>query len=477
MKDKRREKSLFKNTLIISIGTICTKLVTFLLLPLYTGILSTEEYGIVDLLTTLVSLLIPIITFQVEQAVFRELLEVRNKDKEKKIIISSSIFSVILQCIFYLLIFIIISPIIKNDYKIFLTTNVLASIFSSLFLQIARGLGDNKKYSIGGFISALTTILFNILFLVGLNMRVNGMLIGTMLGQIFCTLYLFVFLKLYRYISIKSYSWEKVKKLWKYSLPLIPNAISWWVFSSSDRVIVSMFLGLSMNGILAAATKFSNIYITLYNIFNISWTESISVHINDEDIDSYFNNTFELILRVFTGLALLFLSIMPIVYPVMINKNYSFGYYLVPILILGALFNVVVGLASVVYIGKKNTKAIANTSIISAILNIIIHLALIRFLGLYAAAISTFSAYFIMSIYRINDITRKYFPIKINLRFIGISILAFSAIISMYYINNIILNVISILAAITTAYLINKKTIGPVIKMVKSKVFKKWEEV
>ena len=75
-----REKSLVKNTIILSIGNLFTKLITFFLLPLYTAILSTEEYGIVDLLNTLVSLLLPIVTFQIEQAVFRYLIENREKE-------------------------------------------------------------------------------------------------------------------------------------------------------------------------------------------------------------------------------------------------------------------------------------------------------------------------------------------------------------------------------------------------------------
>ena len=105
-----REKTLFKNTLIITIGKICTQLITFFLLPLYTAILSTEEYGTVDLLNTLVSLLLPIVTFQVEQAVFRNLIDNRENEDEKKKIISTGIFSVILQCIIYICIFFLISP-------------------------------------------------------------------------------------------------------------------------------------------------------------------------------------------------------------------------------------------------------------------------------------------------------------------------------------------------------------------------------
>ena len=124
-----REKNLAKNTIIITIGKVCTQLITFFLLPLYTGILSTEEYGIVDLLNTLVSLMLPIITFQVEQAVFRELIEVRNNNKEKTKIISTTVITVISQCILYLILFAIISHFINNNYKLFLATKVITNIF------------------------------------------------------------------------------------------------------------------------------------------------------------------------------------------------------------------------------------------------------------------------------------------------------------------------------------------------------------
>ena len=94
-----REKELVKNTIIITIGKVCTQLITFLLLPLYTGILSIEEYGTVDLLNTLVSLLLPIVTLQIDQGLFRELIEVRDNEEQKKKIISSVVLTVIMQCL------------------------------------------------------------------------------------------------------------------------------------------------------------------------------------------------------------------------------------------------------------------------------------------------------------------------------------------------------------------------------------------
>ena len=465
-----REKNLAKNTIIITIGKICTQLITFFLLPLYTGILSTEEYGTVDLLNTLVSLLLPIVTFQVEQAVFRELIEVRGKKNKESRIISSAVITVIFQCMVYLIIFALISPFINNHYKFFLATNVVANIFLSLLLQIARGFGDNKKYAFASFISALSTIVFNVLFLVVIKLGANGMLLGTMLGQIVATIYLFISLKLYKYLKVKDYKKEVIKSLWKYSLPLIPNAISWWVFNASDRVIASAFLGVDQNGILAASLKFSTVFITFYNIFNMSWTESISIAIKDDDVSDYFNRMFNIVLRLFTAMAVGMIACMPFVFPIMINEKFSAGYGLVPISIIGSLFNVVVGLISVIYVAEKNTKAIASTSIVSAVINIIVHLVLIKFMGLYAAVISTFVAFFVMSIYRLMDASKRYFKIKIDMKFIIQSLIALIFVFVSYYINNIYLNVFVVLFAVLFAIYINKDSFDIIFKLFTKKL-------
>ena len=465
-----REKNLAKNTIIITIGKICTQLITFFLLPLYTEILSTEEYGTVDLLNTLVSLLLPIVTFQVEQAVFRELIEVRGKKDKESRIISSAVITVIFQCIVYLIIFALISPFINNHYKFFLATNVVANIFLSLLLQIARGFGDNKKYAFASFISALSTIIFNVLFLVVIKLGANGMLLGTMLGQIVATVYLFISLRLCKYLKIKDYKKEVIKSLWKYSLPLIPNAISWWVFNASDRVIASAFLGVDQNGILAASLKFSAVFITFYNIFNMSWTESISIAIKDDDVGDYFNRMFNIVLRLFTAMAVGMIACMPFVFPIMINEKFSAGYGLIPISIVGSLFNVVVGLISVIYVAEKNTKAIASTSIVSAVINIIVHLVLIKFIGLYAAVISTFVAYFVMSIYRLADASKRYFKIKVDMNFVIRSLIALIFVSVSYYINNIYLNVFVVLFAVLFAIYINRDSFDIIFKLFTKKL-------
>ena len=465
-----REGKLAKNTFVLALGKICTQLITFFLLPLYTSILSVEEFGIVDLLNTLVSLMLPIVTFQVEQAVFRELIDCRENNERKKKIISTGFFPVFIQCMVYLAVFFIISPFITNRYKYFLATNVIAFIFASLFQQGARGMGDNNKYAFSGLISAVITIITNVLLLVVVKLGATGMLLGNMLGQIACIIYIFVALKLYKYLSISEFKAEILKKLWKYSIPLVPNGISWWVFNASDRIIVSAILGVAQNGILSAAHKFSNVYYMIFQIFNMTCTETIAVHILDKDIKDFFNNIFNTILKIFVAISIFIIACMPIVYPIMINRNYFIGYYQVPIMMIASIFNVIIGLIGTIYVANKNTKAIANTSLFSAIINIIVHLLLINFVGLFAATISTFVAYLIMTIYRISDVNKRYFKIVMDEKFIIRTFLVLVVILLIYYLGNIYIQMFGILFVMIYALRENRNCIKVVLNILKRKI-------
>jgi len=380
------------------------------------------------------------------------------------------VFAVI-QCIAVLVIYILISGFIRNQYKIFLVANIVTCIFSSILSQIPRGLGDNKTYAISTFITALTTIIFNIIFVVICKIGAYGMLTSSLLSNIICSFYIIYRKKIYSYISIKQFKKEILKKLCKYSAPLIPNALSWLVFGSADRVIVSAILGVGTNGILAAAHKFSTIYITIYNIFNMTWTESASLHINDKDNSEFFSKITNKVYAIFSCICFGLIAFMPFIFPVMINEAYKDAYYQIPILMLGSLANVGVGLISVVYIAKKKTREVAKTSIISAIINICVNLILIKFIGLYAASISTLVAYASLLVYRYIDM-KKYINLKFDKKLLFSNAIMIIVLLMGYYINNFILNIIIVILTIIYCLVINRHNITFVLKILQSKIQK-----
>lgn len=400
-------KDLAKNTAIVSIGKICTQLITFFLLPVYTAVLSNEEYGVVDLLNTLTSLLLPIVTLQIEQGIFRYLIDCRENNEKQIKLITTIIRFMIIQSIACIVIFLCVSPFIHNEYKYFLMANLLMGIFSSLLLQICRGLGDNATYAIGSFITGAFTVVLNVIFIVAFRWGAYGMLGATAISNFICAVYIFLKRKIYKYIKPKQFDKTILKEIIKYSVPLIPNMISWWIVSASDRTIISAVIGIAQNGIYSAANKFSGVFTTLYSVFNLTWTESASININSEDRDEFFSKILDFVIRFFGCLCLGTIAVMPFVFNILINEKFAEAYYQIPILILGSVFNILVSFVGSIYVAKKLTKEIAKTSIISAVINIFVNIVLIKSIGLYAASISTVIAYALMFIYRWIDV-KKY---------------------------------------------------------------------
>ena len=469
-----RNKELAKNTIIIMFGKMCTQFMSFFLLPLYTSLLSTKDYGAVDLISTYIQLLIPIIFLQIEQAFFRYLIDSRNDNCDKEEIISTTVFFALIQSVILIIVYIFISSFLNLDYKIFLLINMLTTISSAVMLQSARGLGDNVGYSIASFITALVNILANIVLIVGFKLGAFGMFLASAISNITCSVFLFYKNRIYMYIKMRKFKMITLKKMLKYSIPLIPNALSWWAINAADRIIVSTMLGTAFNGILSISHKFSTIYMTFYNLFNLSWTETVSLHLNDRDSKRFISDVINTMFNLFMCIAIGIIAILPFIFNIMINEKFSQAYYQIPIFMLASMLNVVVGLYSVIYVALKNTKEIAKTSILAGIINIIVNLSLINKIGLFASSISTVISFGVMAIYRYNHL-KKYINVKINKSIItSISILYVVTTIS-YYSKNTLLQLISLFIVIVYSIVLNKKILLEGIMSIKK--FMKGKEV
>lgn len=298
------------------------------------------------------------------------------------------------------------------------------------------------------------TVVSNVITLVFLKMGAWGLFISTVVGKYIALIATLILLKIWNYARLKSFSMDEAKHLMSYSLPFIPNQLSWWVISVSDRTIISWFLNVAANGLYSVANKFSSIYITFYNIFNLSWTESVSLHINDVDSKDFLENTINVMFKLFYALCIGIIAYMPIVFPLLINQQYNQAFNQIPILMLAVLFQVIVGLYSVIYVALKKSKEIAKTSFWAAVINIGVDVALIKFIGLYAASISTLVAYATMTVYRYFHI-KKYVDVPLHNKFVYLIvtiIVCFS-----YYINNFIINIFIALAITLFAIFTNKQ--------------------
>ena len=453
-----KKKQLAKNTIIIFFGKVCTQLISFLLLPLYTAYLATSEYGIVDLIQTYVTLLVPIITLELEMSIFRWLIDSRGKDKE--LFLSLGIFSIL---------FLIVTSFVHIPFRFIILIDIIVCVLSGNFLQISRGLGKITDFSISCILTGLTTVITNIILIVFCHMQAEGMIISMALANGVCSLYLFLRLKLYKMIDLKQVDHKLLKGMYKYSIPLVPNGISWWIVNVSDRSIISIVLGASFNGLYAISNKFPTIISSLTGIFNLSWSESASLHINSKDRDEFFSDITNTIIRLFSTLGVGMLACMPFIFPIMINSKYHDAYLYIPPLVVGTIFNVAICLYSQIYLAKKMSKQVASTTILGAVINILINVVFIKYIGLFAASLSTMVSYMVMAIYRHFDL-KKYVNIKISKMLLVKVFLMFTLISISYYINNVYLNIVSLIIVCIDAYFLNRQLLKDSIKTVLSKI-------
>lgn len=464
-----KQIELIKNTAIIAFGKICTQLISFFLLPLYTKILSTSEYGVVDLVLTYSALFLPLATLALEQSVFRYLIDVRNNEDKKSEYISISLISCIIVLFLLEIVVYICYLLFNKSVFLYFGLVLFGCSLSTIFLQICRGLGDNVGYSVAGFITAFVQICCNILFLVVLKIGAPGMMLATFTGNLACVIYIFFRCHITKYIRFSCARYKTFKDMLKYSLPLIPNQLSWWVLQASDKVIVQFAIGVASNGLIAVANKFPSVYMQFNTIFNISWTESAALHINDEDSGDFFTETINSVMSLFSCLCFGIIVCLPFVFPLLINAQYNEAYGLIPLFMLASLFNVMVSVYGVIYVAYKDTIEIMKTAIFAAIINVVSHLLLINYIGIYAAALSSAIGFGFMAIYRYFH-SRKYIIIKLNKRLLILNLIMLIGSFTGYYSRKTELQCVAFCLVVLTSIYLNRSIITNAFRIVLGKI-------
>lgn len=467
----KKYKELFKNFIALLISNFGSKLLSFFLVPLYTSVLTTADYGNYDLINITVSLLIPILTISISDAVTRFLLD---KDSNKKQIISIS-FKITLYGLAILILLAIVNYIFKivnviNTYFVFFILLFIVNVFYQLVQNIAKGFDKIKELAISGFLCSVLMVILNLVFLLGLKIGLVGYFLANIIAIGFSTLYLFVRLKIYKYIKIKNIDKNIQKEMVDYSKPMIFNAIGWWINNASDRYIVTYFCGASENGIYSVGYKIPSILTSLQNIFNQAWTISAIQNYDDKER----NNYFEKIYSSYNTLMVLACSILIIFTKFIAKILYKNEFYLAwkytPFLLISVVFGATSGIIGGIFAAEKNTKIISSTTMLGAIINTILNVILVMIFGPIGAAFSTMVAFFLVWIIRFIKM-QKY--IKLNIRTIrdmfSYLILLFQGIIILK-INNYYSYLINIILLIILI-MINSTEIKDIIKKFYNKIW------
>ncbi|RAO99455.1 hypothetical protein PW5551_03825 [Petrotoga sp. 9PW.55.5.1] len=431
-------KSLIKNSFLFAIGSIGSKAISFFMLPLYTRMLTTSDYGQLDILQTTISLLIPLVTFQVVEAVFRFSVDMRDKDSASKVLTNG-----IFLCLIGMLITILLFPIFNNfepfaTYTTMFYLIMFLTIFHGIIKQFVRGLEKIKTFVAADLIYTGSFVAFNIVFLVNLRMGLRGYFLSMVLAHLIAIIVLIIFANVFKYLNLKSFNKKLLKTMLIYSIPLIPNGLMWWVMNVSDRYILTYFLGFDATGIYSVSYKFPSLITLVNGIFFMAWQLSAMQEYGKDGYDNFYKNIFGALssfLLLITAIVLLILK--PLMSVFVADAFYESWKY-VPLLLVGTIFQAFSSFFGTNYTASKKTKGAFTTSVYGAIVNVGINLLLIPIWGIQAAAFSTMLAYLTMWFMRVFD-TKKFVKIKIDWKSLIFSIVLIGIqILGLYTITNTI---------------------------------------
>ena len=422
---KQNNKALLTGTIVYAIGNLGTKILTFLIVPLYTYYISTSDMGDYDLLITSVSLLAPLISLKISDATYNWMIK---RTSSNEMCIKATYNYLLKSCTLAVIIIGIISRFVHIwNVWFFLAILVLEPILETT-QKILRGLKNQKLFAASGIIYTGILVTLNFITVCIWKLGVTSLLVNTVISHIISIALIFCLEKRMRCLSVtvdKAELLSTQKEMLKYSMPLVPSTLSWWVMSVSDRYVIRFFLGSSFNGIYAIATKFPSVLQTFFVLFNNAWTDMALANLHSkEESNKYVSDIFEKMYVFSFSMICWLIPMTKIATQVILSSDYKVGSVYIGFLYLGAIFQGYSTFASVGYLQNKKTARAATSSAAGAIVNLFIDLVLIKSVGLFAAAISTYAGFFVMWIVRMYDI-RKDWPINVKkVNFIALTTLA-----------------------------------------------------
>lgn len=453
---------LVKNTGIFAIANFSSKILIFLLVPMYTRVLTTTEYGFYDLVYTTIQLLVPILTLNISEAVMRFLM----KDGiSKRSVFSIAVVDIFLSSFVFGLLLMVNQIFSFSDlisrYSVYIFAIFVFYTLNNFLVQFSKGIDKIGVTAISGVISTAVMLTMNIIFLVVFNWGLLGFFIANVFGYLIPCLYIIIKLQLWQLFEIRLDRALQLEMIY-YAMPLILNILSWWANNTSDRYIVTAIAGIQASAIISVAYKIPQVVSTVSAIFIQSWQIS-AIKIQEERGDGSFISD---MLQYYNALLIIISSgIIFFVKPIsniLFGESFYSAWSLVPFLVISSLFNAISGYMGAIMGAKMDTKNIAKSALYGMVANIVLNILLTLMMGPQGITISTAIASFLIFYLR-KDSVKEVTSETYRGIYLSWLLLVIEAII-VIYINNMIL----LLAVVTFNLYLLKDVIKPLfLKIIK----------
>lgn len=419
-----RYRQLAINIGLFAVNAVATRLVTFLLVPLYTAYMSAGEYGVTDMSLTVISLVTPLVTLSVADAAIRFIIGNRANEPEYVFVgFVVTLASVVLVAL--------LTPVLDlgvfgglGAYKGWFVLAYASSALLQLCGEVARGVGKVRLIPVSAGISSVITCVSAAVLIGGLDMKVVGYFVSVSVGPLVAVaVYLIVggmarlALDGARLAALGGFGHigNLCAPMFRYSLPLIPNSLFWWVGTSINRFFITGMLGIAASGMFAAAGKLPNLLNTAYSVFQQAWQLSAFQESKDKGLDCFFSSVFRVLQAAMTVLCALISFFAPLIATVFLQGEFYEAWPMISILLIANLMNVFNAFYGTVYTTTMHTAFIMRTTLVGAVACALLTPMLIVPFGIYGACIASAVGNALVFVIRAYD-SRKYIRFEVAWR-------------------------------------------------------------
>ncbi len=389
---------LAQNTAIFALGNVLSKLILSLLLPLYTRVLTTAEYGTAELITSYSQLIVPFASLSIGDALFRYTMD--KKQDTKNVLMNSYI--VLFAGSILLMVLIPVFGLVRTigEWSPFLVMICVFSMWRSTFSLYSKAVGKSAIFALDNIIYNLILALSNIVMLTAFHLGIQGYFIAQIVANIISIIFLVATNNLFGSVKKKYFSGSLLKMMIIYSAPLILNSISWGIMGTADRVMLTSMVNESANGIYAAAAKIPSVLSLITGVFTQAWALSAIQDYEEEKDNRFYENVFKFTHIGVTFGTLLLLLCNNWVFPWLLGREFVDSVKHVPVLLIGTVFLTYSNYFSPLFSAVKNTKVIMSSAIIGTVVNIVLNYLLIPIIGVMGACLATSASYIMIAIIR-----------------------------------------------------------------------------
>lgn len=394
--EKGRYRYLAGNIALFSVSNFVSKILVFFLVPLYTDVLTTYEYGIADVMQVTLLLLVPALTFNMGEAALRfGIEEAEKRGSILKVGISYVLRADAIVVGLCIVAFAFTGMDIRWYILLFAILFIANSFYEFLVLYF-QGCEQVPVVVIGSVSSTLIMIVSNIVFLLVIKIGLNGYIFSQILAYAIAAVIMVILGRRAGLVRDLREDSDLQKRMLAYGTPLIAYSTGSWINNAADRYIVLALCGAAVNGVYGVAYKIPAILMVFQRIFAQAWQMSATKSYKDEKGPEFFTEMYRVYNCVMvTGCAFLILLVEPIA-RFMFRKEFYEAWVYVPPLLISVIFGALTGFLGSICLAYKDSKSMGVATSIGAVANVAMNLAFIPKYGAMGAAVATAISYCIM---------------------------------------------------------------------------------